>query len=83
MNAELKSIEIVLKTLGTARMSELSECLCFYLSDSLTGYVELCTYLLERARSAVLKAEAELKNMLFSGSECVQDFVQLFLEKSV
>ena len=52
-----------------AGVTELAECLCLYLTDTLAGDVKLLANLLKRSRSSVIKSETELDNVLLTGSE--------------
>ena len=64
-------------------MAELAKRLCFYLADTFSGDIELLSNLLESARSAVLKAETKLKDLLFPGCERVEDLTKLLAQKRV
>jgi hypothetical protein len=64
-------------------MTKLSECFSFDLSYTLTGNIKLLTNLFECAGATVLKTETELNNLLFSGSEGVEDVTELLTEQGV
>ena len=51
-------LQKVAQLLGTARVTQLSERLCFDLSNALTGDAELLAYLFQGAASPVFEAEA-------------------------
>ena len=59
-------IQIILEALGTARVTQLAQCLSLYLTYTLAGDVEHLSDLLERSRSAVVKTETELEHLLLS-----------------
>ena len=69
--------QIILQGFGTGGMTKLSECLSLDLSDTLTCDIELLSYLLKGAGSAVLKSKSELDNLLFSGGEGVKNIAKL------
>ena len=56
----------------TARVTELTERLCLDLTDTLTGDIKLLTDLFKRSRSAVVKTESQLYNVLLAGSQGVK-----------
>jgi hypothetical protein len=62
-------------------MTELSECLCLDLSDTLTSDIELLANFLESTRSSVLKTETEFDNLLFSGGESTKNITKLLTKE--
>ena len=64
-------------------MSKFTESLSLNLSDTLSCNLKLLTYLLEGSGATVLKAETKLNNLLFSGSQGMENVAKLFSEKRV
>ena len=56
-------------------MTQLSERLCFNLSDTLTGYVEFLSDLLERALSAVIETETKADDLLLTVGKRLKHFI--------
>ena len=65
----MRSIQKSLEVTCSAGVTQFSECLGFYLSDSFSCDVEFLSYLLESTRSAVIESEAELYHVLLTGGK--------------
>ena len=64
-------------------MAELSERLCLYLTDTLTGDIENFTHFFKRSCTSVLKTESEFQNVFLTRSERMQHLAELFAKQRI
>ncbi len=57
---------VVAQFLGTARVANLAQCLCFNLPDAFAGDVELLANFLQRVRLSILQPETKADDLLSS-----------------
>lgn len=66
----LSSIQIILKPPATARMTQLAECLCLYLADSLPCNIKLLTHILKRTCTPIIKTKAQAEHLFLTRGQC-------------
>ena len=57
---------VVAQFLGTARVANLAQCLCFNLPDAFAGDVELLANFLQRVRLPILQPETKADDLLLA-----------------
>src|SRR5699024_10177256 len=73
-------IQIILQLAGTAGMTEFSQSLRLNLTDTLTGHIELFSYLFQRTGTAIVQSETQAQHLLLSLGQRAKHLLQLFFQ---
>ena len=64
-------------------MTELPECFCLDLSDTLSRDIKLPSDLFQCAGTSVIHSKPEAEHLLLSLGQCIKNLVKLLLQKSL
>ena len=77
------SVQKVLQFLGTTGVPQLTQRLCFDLTDPLTGDIELLTNLFQCAAATVFQTKAQAQYLFLPWSQCLEHLAELLFEQDV